>query len=220
MAAGIAIAVLLTGALAAALWQARAAAREARKAQAVTEFLTSIFTISDPSESRGEAVTAREILDRGSRRIETELGSQPDLEADMFGIVSGVYRGLGLYKQSETFSRKALESQRALHGSDDARALSAAARWGRSQWDNGDYDGAEKTLRAVLEQQRRLLGPRDPEVSWTLSTLAAIAGEHGKDDECLALHTEALAIDRALYGPRHAALATDLGNLGAVLHRM
>lgn len=220
VAAAAAIALMLVGALGITLWQARVAAREARKAKAATEFLTSIFTISDPSESRGAAVTAREILDRGAARIETELGDQPELKADMFGVVGGVYLGLGLYGQGGTYLRKGMEHQQALYGADDPRALAAAGRWGRAQWHNGDYAGAETTLRGVLERQRRLLDAHDAELSWTLSALAAVIGEHGKNEEALALHREALAIDRSVQGPSHASVATDLGNIGAVLQRM
>jgi serine/threonine-protein kinase len=214
------VALLLVAALAAALWQARNAAREARKAQAVIDFLTSIFTVVDPSESRGAAVTAREILDQGARRIETELRDQPELQADMFGIVGDVYRNLGILSQSGTLLGRALERKRELYGPEDPRTVAATERWARFLWDKGDYKGAEQTLRDTLALQRRILGSRNPSVSTTLSTLAAVAGEDNKNDEALALHREALAIDRALHGERHATVATDLSNIAAVLQRL
>jgi eukaryotic-like serine/threonine-protein kinase len=214
------VVLLVIGAVAATLWQARIAAREARKARAVTEFLTSIFTISDPSESRGAAVTAREILDHGARRIETELRDQPELQADMFGIVGDVYRNLGILNPSGQLLQRALERKRELYGPNDPRTAVATERWARWLWDKGDYKGAEQTLRETLALQRRLLGPKDPALSQTLSTLAAVAGEDNKNEEALALHREALAMDRAIHGERHATVATDLSNIAAVLQRL
>ena len=48
------------------LWQR--AVRERQRAQAVSTFLQDLFSIPDPSQSRGEAVTAREMLTEVSRR--------------------------------------------------------------------------------------------------------------------------------------------------------
>ena len=60
----------LTGGLAVAIAQARAARREARKADEVRRFLVRVFEVSDPSRALGQSITARELLDRGAERIE------------------------------------------------------------------------------------------------------------------------------------------------------
>ena len=44
--------------------------REAQTAQRVISFLVGLFNISDPSEARGNAITAREVLDRGATTID------------------------------------------------------------------------------------------------------------------------------------------------------
>ena len=46
---------------------------EAHKAQAVSSFLVDLFKVADPYESKGEIINAREILERGAERIESEL---------------------------------------------------------------------------------------------------------------------------------------------------
>jgi eukaryotic-like serine/threonine-protein kinase len=55
--------------------------REAQAAERVSDFLVRTFTVSDPDQSRGNKITAREVLDNGVRRIETELAGQPSLQA-------------------------------------------------------------------------------------------------------------------------------------------
>jgi non-specific serine/threonine protein kinase/serine/threonine-protein kinase len=46
---------------------------EAETAQQVSDFLVELFEVSDPSEARGNSITAREILDKGAERIDQEL---------------------------------------------------------------------------------------------------------------------------------------------------
>ena len=75
--------VLTSGLAAYALIQRAAAQRqtvraeaEARTAQETTRFLIDLFKISDPSEARGNTVTAREMLDKGAAKIEHELAER------------------------------------------------------------------------------------------------------------------------------------------------
>ena len=41
-----------------------------QRAEAVSTFLIDSFRLADPSQSRGDAITAREILDRGARHLD------------------------------------------------------------------------------------------------------------------------------------------------------
>jgi hypothetical protein len=47
--------------------------QEATTAKQVSDFLVGLFKVSDPTEARGNTLTAREILARGSRQVETDL---------------------------------------------------------------------------------------------------------------------------------------------------
>ena len=80
-------------------WWSRAAEREAgrfanREAAAsreVADFLVELFEVSDPSQSRGNSVTAREILNRGVERIGAELEvvhaiDALEVAAEVFGL--------------------------------------------------------------------------------------------------------------------------------------
>ena len=56
---------------------------EAQRSEQVSGFMTGLFAVSDPGEARGNNITARELLDRGARQIERELGDQPLLKAHL-----------------------------------------------------------------------------------------------------------------------------------------
>src|SRR5262249_16156503 len=50
------------------------------RAEAVSGFLGSLFSSSDPYTSRGNTVTARQLLDAGSKRIQKDLAKQPAVQ--------------------------------------------------------------------------------------------------------------------------------------------
>ena len=77
-----------------------AAQHEALTARRTAEFMKSLFAVSDPGEARGNSITAREVLDRGARQIETQLRDAPVVRADLATTLGEVYAGLGLYKES------------------------------------------------------------------------------------------------------------------------
>ena len=53
------------------------AEKEAGTARKVSSFMVGLFKVADPSEARGKAITAREILKAGGHRIDTELRGSP-----------------------------------------------------------------------------------------------------------------------------------------------
>ena len=70
---------------------------EATTATQVSDFLQDLFAVADPSESGGEAVSARALLDQGAARIERELADQPVVQARMMQVMGEVYQRLGAF---------------------------------------------------------------------------------------------------------------------------
>ena len=217
VAATAVVVLALLGGIAGTAWQARVASDQAARASAVTDFLLGLFREASPQEARGEQLTAREILDRGVKRIDTELTRRPDLHAEMLGVVGDLYRELGLYAEAGPLLRRALEEERGFHGPGDPHVAAALRRWGVLLWDQGSYEEAERVQREVLDLRERAAGPRDSLVSESLTDLANVVSNLGRYGEAEELHRRALAIDRGLYGDEHPRVASDLGNLAIVL---
>src|SRR5579863_2871300 len=70
------------------------ATRERDRATRITDFMTSMFKVSDPSEARGNSITAREILDRASNDVDTGLTKDPEAQAQMMHVMGNVYANL------------------------------------------------------------------------------------------------------------------------------
>jgi serine/threonine protein kinase len=118
-ASALAFIALLTGSIVATvgLMQAREAQRrasiEAETSQQVATFLVDLFAVSDPSEARGNTITAREVLDKGAGRIESELGDQPAVRSQLLFTIARVYRELGLYRDAMPLAEQSLSLRRA-----------------------------------------------------------------------------------------------------------
>src|SRR5438552_11370268 len=52
-------------------------------ARRTADFLKSLFIVSNPSEARGNSITAREVLDRGVRQVGEQLKDEPLVRADL-----------------------------------------------------------------------------------------------------------------------------------------
>ena len=75
-------------------------------AEQVGQFMVGVFTLAHPAEGEGTSVTARDLLNRGASRVETELAAQPKVLADMLRAAGRSYFGLGLNEQAEPLLRR------------------------------------------------------------------------------------------------------------------
>jgi serine/threonine protein kinase/Tfp pilus assembly protein PilF len=222
-AAAVALCALLL-ALGAAVFQAQARTREARKAQeearrarAVTRFVIGLFEGADPARSRGEAVTARQLLDDGALRLHGELADQPAARAALLDAVAASYAALGLYDRALPLAQ---ESARLRRGGLPASAPELAEsldRLGTIWVQKSDYARAGPLLREALQLRRRALGDKDPAVAASLASLAGLLHKQGEFGPADRLYREALEVTRASLGPDHPETARRLNDLAANL---
>src|SRR5262245_21668783 len=125
--------------------------REAATAQQVSDFLIGLFRVSDPSEARGNSVTARELLERGSVQIRERLRDQPLVQARIEETIGTVYASLGLYQPAETLLREAVEINRRLGKDDDPQTLSATGSLASVYFYLAKYDESEKLYQQVVD---------------------------------------------------------------------
>jgi serine/threonine-protein kinase len=190
---------------------------EANTAEQVSSFLQNLFEVSDPERSRTDTITARELLDRGSQRIRTALAGQPEVQANMMHVISGVYTGLGMYREARDMSAEALAIRRRLHGEISEEVAQSETALGDALSQLGD-SGAESHLRAALAIERSLHHGDDERVIRALSELGQYLQQRGsKLDEAESLYREALAM-RARLGPNPGSLAELSDGLASVLN--
>ena len=167
--------------------QARRVARERDRANAeaaaaerVTAFLTSMFQVSDPSEARGNTITAREVLDRAAAEVRTALPQQPELQARMMATLAEVYTGLGLYRQAHSLAETALETRRRVLGPAAPETLESVLGLAGILREEGRAPEAEALLRPALDTVDRSLGPESLLALRMRNVLGRILTSEGK----------------------------------------
>lgn len=183
---------------------------DAETARQTTEFMVGLFEVSDPSESLGNSITAREILDKGAARIENELTDQPAIQATLMDTMGTVYTSLGLYAPAASLINQSLQKRSALHGTEHIEVASSLNHLGKVQTLQADYEQAEANLRGALTVRRKLLGDASPDVAETLEELAYVLTRRGEYAAAEPLIRESLAIRRAALGDRHPEVAASL----------
>ncbi len=194
------------------------AERQRDKAEQVVDFLVNLFKASKPAQSRGEEITARELLERGSERIERELGGQPAMQAEMLSVLAEVHKSLGQYDQAENLARRALTLRKKIYGDEHRLVAASLNRLALLLQEQGKYDKALKLFEKALVLQWTILGPEHVDVATTLLNLAGVKGGMGKLAQAESLYREALAMRRRLLPADDPDLARAMNNLGELLY--
>ncbi len=182
--------------------QLRRITRERDRANRITEFMTGMFKVSDPSQARGNDIRAREILDKASTQIDTGLAKDPELQAQMMQVMGEVYYSLGLYPQAESLVKRAIEIRGRVLGKDNQDTLKSQDTLVVILGEESRYPEAEKLARETLEARRRLLGPEHRDTLISMRRLGAALVDEGRYAEAEKLERGVLEVARRKFGPR------------------
>jgi serine/threonine protein kinase/tetratricopeptide (TPR) repeat protein len=217
---GATVLVLLIAFAAAMAVQARRIAKErdranrqAEVAQRVADFMTNMFKVSDPSAARGNTITAREILDKGSAQIETGLSTDPELRAQMMEVMGNVYLSLGLYRQAQSLLEPALEIRRRILGPKNADTAASMASLAWLLEKEGRPADAEKLQREALEIDRQTIGSDNPLTLTLMGNLASSLADQRRNQEAEKLQTETLNLERRILGAESKSTLATMNNL-------
>jgi serine/threonine protein kinase/Tfp pilus assembly protein PilF len=180
--------------------QLRRITRERDRANRITEFMTQMFKISDPSEARGNVVTVRELLDKSARDIRTQLREDPAQKAQISRVLGTVYQSLGLYSQADSLLREAVELDRRTRGPDNPETLDVSSVFGRCLDQEGRYSEAEKYARDLILTETKVLGATHRTTLQTMDNLAWTLEAEGKLDEAETLGRQTFTLQQRNLG--------------------
>jgi serine/threonine protein kinase len=208
-----AIILLLVGLAVAQTIQLRRIRQERDRADRITEFMTNMFKVSDPSHSRGNDVRVREILDKASSQVLSGLDKDPLDQAQLMAVMGDVYENLGLYPQAESLLRRALASRTKLLGDKNEDTLKSM--YGLAsvlQLESRTAEG-EKLSRQTLDLRRRTLGPEARGTVQSMSQVGLILNDEGHYPEAEEMERRALAIASRKFGASDPITVTAATNL-------
>ncbi len=221
-----AIAVLLVAFSVTTALQSRRIARErdranqeAAAARQVSDFLTGLFKVSNPSEARGNSVTAREILDKGADKIAKDLQGQPVVQGKLMSTMGLVYDSLGLFGPAQQLLERALETRTGALGPGHPDVADTLGLLGTVWWHKGDLAKAREFMERALAINERRFGPDATEVASSLHNLGNVLWTSGRYDEARKAFERSLAVREKRFGPESAEVASTLNSLGAIAYK-
>jgi non-specific serine/threonine protein kinase/serine/threonine-protein kinase len=191
--------------------------RERDRAARITSFMTEMFKVSDPNQARGNTVTAREILDKASKDMESGLAKDPEVQSEMMHVMASTYQNLGLYPRAHELAKRALDARRNLLGPNHPRTLESLTQLGWIVDREGHYGEADTLERQALASERRVLGPQDPLAIETMDHMAVILEDEGRYVEAEKLAREAIEIATRKLGPENSQTLLSMNHLGRAL---
>ncbi len=190
------------------------AEKEAETARRTASFMIDLFAVSDPSEARGNTITAREILNKGAERIATELGDLPQIQTSLMDTIGKVYTSLGLYGDAREMLEETVDLRRDLPGVSRSEFAQSAYHLGNVLTEKAEYERAEKIYRESLAALASA-GPTDGQLE--LDVTAALAELHfrtGQYELAEPLLHEVLEDRRKLLGEKDPRVADAIEELG------
>jgi eukaryotic-like serine/threonine-protein kinase len=218
--ASVAVSILFLTTIAMILLAIRAhksavrAEREAETAREVSAFLTDLFRTSDPTRSNGRTITAREILNEGSRNLKWKLNDQPEVRATLMRTVGDVYEALGMWQEAAPFLEEALASQEARLGPESPEVALTLKSLGLVKRDFEKYAEAKVLFERALAIQEKRLGADAVPVALTLDCIGQLQSQQGMASEALKTYQRELGILEKALGTSDPAVARCLSDLG------
>ena len=124
-AAALVLVALVAGGVIAAIGYGRAlraerlARREAEASAQVADFLVELFHASSPDTTKGQTITARTLLDEGTRRIESAVQTDPLVRARLLAAMGDSYLNLAAFDEGTRLTRAALRASESAQPRDE-----------------------------------------------------------------------------------------------------
>jgi tetratricopeptide (TPR) repeat protein len=181
-------------------------------AERTVRFVQTMFEVSDPSQARGETITAREVLERGAKLIQAGLDEEPAVKAELGVTLGEVFGSLGLYKDSDQLVRSTMALP---HNQPMIRARQLLAL-GASDFRMGNYESAA----SLLERSAKIAEANGADGGLLLPRALTLLGETrtalGDIEGAERLLRRALALNQRQAGPFDPTTAYTLEALGNV----
>ncbi len=199
--------------------EAERANREAEIAREVSDFLVSVFEVADPARSRGETITARELLDNGAEQLAGDTVEDPEVAARLKSTIAVVYTQMAAYSEAETLFDDALLLQRQHLGDNHPETLQTLTRMGLMYQEIGRFGDAKQMLSETLATQQQILGQTHTDTLETMRYLAIVHAQLGDFTGAIELGEALVSAYRSQFGAADQRTLKNSGTL-AVFYKL
>ncbi len=192
------------------------ATKKGETSRQVQKFMVDLFEISDPGDSRGNSITAREILDRGVIKIKENLKEQPEEKSTLLHTMGAVYLNLGLYETSEILLKQSLLLRQNILPAGGIEEAESLNEYGKLKQMQGRYQEAITLHQQALAIYTNLPGEHDQHVAETYNNLGVVHQVKGEYEQAIEYYKKSSLINRKVLGKNHFRVGITFNNLGVV----
>jgi serine/threonine protein kinase/predicted esterase len=192
----------------------RRAEQEAQLKSRVTEFLVDQFHLSEEDRDLGATISARELLDRGTEKLEGAFEEDPLVRAELFAATGTVYANLGLYARAIPLLDRAVAIRQSAVGQDPRALADLFEALAAAHLAEGHAETARRLCERGLDLLREAKLARSHEsvgLRRTLAEAALASGDAGEAERSLSSALETLRALDASPGEDEAAVLEKLG---------
>jgi eukaryotic-like serine/threonine-protein kinase len=191
--------------------------QESERAESVSNFMLDVFNSSDPFESQGKQVTAKELLDKAGAQINNDLTQQPEVRARLMANIGKAYQRQSQPEVAIKYLQDALQLLRNQPSTSTIVLAKSLDSLANAQRDAGDYGSAQASLTEAMSVLNKDAVDQKSVYLQVLTDLARVNLRQTKFQQSEQRFREALTVARTLYGNAHPETATLLGSLGQVM---
>ncbi|NOT33902.1 MAG: tetratricopeptide repeat protein [Candidatus Eisenbacteria bacterium] len=186
---------------------------EADRTRRIQQFMSQLFAGGDPDAGPSDTLRVVSLLDRGVREANA-LNEEPEVQAELFQNLGGIYHKLGRLDRADSLLQTALTMRHAARGSSNADVARSLTALGLLRADQSRFEEADRLVRDAIERSRRG-GPgaelAEARASTALGQLLDIAGDYAQAIQVL---TAVVRLDSLgkLPVPERTAALTELAN--------
>ncbi len=224
VAAAALVLLAVLGGVAATLWQAEQARKEAAKAKKINGFLQDVLNFSNPhwlssNPEKNRNATISEAIDAAVNKLETDLKDEPEIQAEIRFTLGKTYVGQGRNQEAERQLRSALEKFSEIFGDESPQVMKTKVILGDSLFLQGDYQEAERQYLDSINYFRQNDAEDENPKKWlaiAANNLGLIRQNQGNFSEAQRLFSESLGLARTFDGADRWVKPIALANLGGL----
>jgi tetratricopeptide (TPR) repeat protein len=201
--------------------EAQRAESEARRQRATKDFLIGVFKASDPriaSDRPRGTITAKELLDASSDKIEKQFANDPGTEVELLGIVADIYGELDENERFGILNQKQIDLAAREYGNSSRVVIEARLKQADDANTRGDYAEALKQVAKIDELIGRAGLEDSAERAYSLFIRAiALTPDASAQSERLRVLEQASTIYAAA-APNDPRYSFVLSSIGGIYH--
>ena len=144
-------AVLARQSEAAAAASSKSAQTETAKAKAVNQYLVTLFESADPEHTKGEKLTAREVLDTGAKSLAAQFANDPETMAELQAVLGRTYVALSQPQTAIPLLTAAAATVGKKYGTRSVEHARIVYSLARAEMETEDFPNSEKHYRESLD---------------------------------------------------------------------